>query len=485
MSRQIVGPFNRVEGDLEVTLDVVDGRVAAAHVNAPMYRGFEQILQGKAPRDALVIVPRICGICSVTQSVAAANALAALAGVTPPRNGRLATQITLATENLADHLTHFYLFFMPDFSRPAYSARAWWAEAVRRYDPQTGERTRAATAARQRWMTLMGTLAGKWPHTMSIEPGGSSRAIEAGERVRLLAKVREFQSFVETTLLGDSLARLAEIDSLAALWAWVDEAPQQGDLRFFLGLARDLDLAHLGTGPGRYLCHGAYPEDDGAWLAPPGLWRASDARLHPLDLGKITEDASHAWMAEAGAPRHPSRGLTEPDPDKPGAYSWSKAPRLGGEVVEAGAIARQLAAGHPLLLDAVARTGGNVLTRVLARVVEIAVVLPHMARWLRELHPGEPWCVDAHLPADGDAVGLTEAARGALGHWLRVQGGRIASYQIVAPTTWNFSPRDAAGTPGALEAALVGTPVSPGAATPVAVQHVVRSFDPCMVCTVH
>jgi hydrogenase large subunit len=89
------------------------------------------------------------------------------------------------------------------------------------------------------------------------------------------------------------------------------------------------------------------------------------------------------------------------------------------------------------------------------------------------------------MPARGSGVGLAEAARGALGHWIAVDGGRIAQWQIVAPTSWNFSPRDAAGTPGALEAALVGTPVAAGETTPVAVQHVVRSFDPCMVCTVH
>ena len=82
-------------------------------------------------------------------------------------------------------------------------------------------------------------------------------------------------------------------------------------------------------------------------------------------------------------------------------------------------------------------------------------------------------------------MGLCEAARGSLGHWLSIRGGRIASYQIVAPTGWNFSPRDHAGTPGALEAALVGAPVLAGERSPVAVQHIVRSFDPCMVCTVH
>ena len=67
MSRLLVGPFNRVEGDLEVQLDIEQGRVTSAQVNATMYRGFEQILQGKVPHDALVYVPRICGICSVSQ----------------------------------------------------------------------------------------------------------------------------------------------------------------------------------------------------------------------------------------------------------------------------------------------------------------------------------------------------------------------------------------------------------------------------------
>ena len=193
MSRLIVGPFNRVEGDLEVRLDLADGRVRSAEVSAPMYRGFEQILVGRPAHDALVIVPRICGICSVSQSVAAAQALADLAGVAPPPNGRLATNLMLACENLADHLTHFYLFFLPDFTREVYATRPWYAEARRRFAALSpdgaGDHHRQATAARQRWFTLLGTLGGKWPHTGSIEPGGSARAIDAAERLRLLAKV--------------------------------------------------------------------------------------------------------------------------------------------------------------------------------------------------------------------------------------------------------------------------------------------------------
>jgi Ni,Fe-hydrogenase I large subunit len=121
--RLTIGPFNRVEGDLEVTLDIADGRVASAQVCSSLYRGFEQILIAKHPLDALVIVPRICGICSVSQSAAAAAALADATGLPMPANGRLASKLILACENLADHLTHFYLFFMPDFARAAYRGR--------------------------------------------------------------------------------------------------------------------------------------------------------------------------------------------------------------------------------------------------------------------------------------------------------------------------------------------------------------------------
>lgn len=488
MSRLLVGPFNRVEGDLEVVLDVQDGRVASAHVNATMYRGFEQILQGKAPHDALVYVPRICGICSVSQSVASARALADLGGLVMPPNGQHATNLMLATENLADHLTHFYLFFMPDFVRTVYAGRPWHAEALRRFDPHAGEQVRQATAMRQRWLTLMGTLGGKWPHTQAVEPGGSTRAIDAAERVRLLARVREFRSFLERQLFAAPLEAVAALESEAALWAWHAQSPMGGnggDLRFFLTLVRDLGLETLGPGPGRCLSYGAYPQPGGGWALPGGVWRAASGGTEPVALRSITEDATHAWLAHAREPLYPLHGLTRPEPDKPGAYTWNKAPRLGGEVVETGAIARQLTSGMPLVTDVVLRHGSTVYTRVLARLVELARVVPLMESWLQAIAPTEAFCVPADLPDEGHGIGLTEAARGSLGHWLVVQDGRLANYQIVAPTSWNFSPRDAQGTPGALEQALVNAPVLAGETTPVSVQHIVRSFDPCMVCTVH
>jgi Ni,Fe-hydrogenase I large subunit len=484
MTRLIVGPFNRVEGDLEVQLDIADGRVASARVNAPMYRGFEQMLVGREPHDALVIVPRICGICSVSQSVAAARALADASGVESPPNGVHVINLMLACENLADHLSHFYLFFMPDFTRPVYAGRPWFGDATRRFAALAGEHGRAALAARQRWFEIMGTLGGKWPHTLSIQPGGSARGVEASERIRLLAKVREFRTFLESTTFGAPLEEVSAIDSEAALQRWHAADPPRGDLRLFLTIATDLGLESLGRGPGRTLSYGAYRQPDGRFELGAGVWHEADGALHAVDLDAIREDATHAWLA-GDAPLHPRDGLTEPLIDKPGGYSWNKAPRLAGAVLETGAIARQLASGQPLIRDAMARSGANVRTRVLARLIELARVLPMTERWLAALSPREPFFHADRLPADGDGTGLTEAARGALGHWVSVRHGRIARYQIVAPTSWNFSPRDAAGTPGALEAALEGAPVREGEDTPVAVQHIVRSFDPCMVCTVH
>lgn len=482
LRRLVVGPFNRVEGDLEVKLDVADGQVVAARVNSPLYRGFEQILQGKDPRDTLVITPRICGICSVSQSMAAAYALADAQGVDMPTNGEIATNLILAAENLADHFTHFYLFFMPDFARPVYRDEPWYDWAERRFRALNGSAAQEAVPARAGLLRLMGLLAGKWPHSLSLQPGGSTKPVAAQERLRLLAHLGEFRRFLEKRTYADELEAVVSLDSQDALNRWAKAAPPtQGDLRLFLHIAEGLELHALGRACDRFMSYGNYPIA-GERLFRYGIWNDGP---EALDLQGIAEDVSHSWMQGGDAPRHPSAGITQPDPEKPGAYSWCKAPRLHGQVMEVGALARQVVDGHPLIRDLVARSGGNVRNRVVARLLEIARVVIAMETWIRDIEPGEPFCHHAELPDEASGVGLVEAARGSLGHWLHIRNRRILNYQIVAPTTWNFSPRDAEGNPGALEQALVGAPVRDGETTPVAAQHIVRSFDPCMVCTVH
>ncbi|WP_246708432.1 nickel-dependent hydrogenase large subunit [Rhizobium leguminosarum] len=143
-------------------------------------------------------------------------------------------------------------------------------------------------------------------------------------------------------------------------------------------------------------------------------------------------------------------------------------------------------AGHPLVLSLIARDGGtSVRTRIIARLIETALLVHSMRGRLRELRLKDEFCSHFALPDEASGVGLVEAARGALGHWIKICDDRIERYQIIAPTTWNFSPRDAAGIPGPLEAALAGLDTGGRGAKSAALQHVIRSFDPCMVCTAH
>jgi len=472
VTRIVVGPFNRVEGDLEVSLDLDAGRIRSAQVNSPLFRGFEQVLIGRSPLDALAIVPRICGICSVSQSAAAAAALADAMGIVPTVNGKISRNLKCATENLADHLTHFYLFFMPDFARAAYAGRPWHEAVAQRFTAVSGTAAAEVLPARAGFLRMMGFLAGRWPHTLAIQPGGSTRAITAGERIRLLALLREFRGFVEKRLFGDALAAVGQLASKDQLLAWADG--RAGDFPAFLKAAADLGLDRVGQAYDRFLSYGAYD------LFPAGTWQAGEgAELAPV---AIAEDTTRSWLA-TGQARHPTQGETIVDANKPDAYTWCKAPRYAGQAYEVGALARQVVAGHPLALDLVRRDGASVMARVVARMLELALVLPAMESWVQALQPGEPFCAHGDMPDDATGTGLVEAARGSLGHWLSIRRGRIDRYQIIAPTTWNFSPRDSESQPGPLEQALVGLPA--GAGAPPTVQHVVRSFDPCMVCTVH
>ncbi|MBN0987371.1 nickel-dependent hydrogenase large subunit [Amphritea pacifica] len=484
MSRILVGPFNRVEGDLEITLDIADGRVDSAKVNSTMYRGFEQILRGKNPLDALVYTPRICGICSVSQSVACAYALADAMQMGMPRNGELCTNLILANENMADLLTHFYLFFMPDFARPVYAAQPWYETVERRYRAASGEAAREMLPARAEFLHLMGLLAGKWPHSLSIQPGGSAKPVEAHDRLKMLAILAGFRRFLERRLFGDTLETISQLNSVAELSQWAAQKPwQSSDLRTFLHLSLQLQLDQLGATTVPFMSYGNYPLE-GERLFRPGVIDAQGTRT-PLDSNQITEDLSHAWLTGQDRPQHPEQGVTQPSLENQQGYSWCKAPRLDGQVMETGALARQLNNGHPLMMDLAARSGANVHNRILARLLELAIVVPQMERWARQIDPSERFCLHSAMPDSAVGVGMVEAARGSLGHWIGVEKGRISNYQIIAPTTWNFSPRDSQGVPGALEQALQGTPLPDGEKDPVSVQHIVRSFDPCMVCTVH
>ena len=174
---------------------------------------------------------------------------------------------------------------------------------------------------------------------------------------------------------------------------------------------------------------------------------------------------------------NPAVGVTLPQEDKSGAYSWIKAPRYLKLVHEVGPLARMWINGDY-------RRGISVLDREMARALEAQKIAGAMDAWLNLLAPGKATRTTTTMPATGSGIGMTEAARGALGHWIQIRNSVIDRYQILTPTAWNASPMDDNGYRGAIEQALIGTPVV-DIKQPIELLRVIHSFDPCLACSVH
>ncbi len=239
------------------------------------------------------------------------------------------------------------------------------------------------------------------------------------------------------------------------------------------------------------------------------------------DTEEIKEYIAHSWYSyQEGdeAALHPWEGETElnytgPQPpyeqlNVEGKYSWIKTPRWRDHPMEVGPLARLLvahASGRDdvteVITEALGRLGGAPLTalfstlgRTAARGLETRLVVHWMQEFYDQLLANiktgevstftrERW-EPSTWPTSAQGVGLTEAPRGALAHWIKIEDGKIDNYQLVVPSTWNASPRDAQGQMSAYEASLVGTPVA-DTEQPIEILRTVHSFDPCIACAVH
>ncbi len=345
-------------------------------------------------------------------------------------------------------------------------------------------------------------LGGKNPVLQGFLVGGMSLPVDpttsAGMNAEKLAYLRELaanaKEFVDNVYLADHFAVSVEYNG----WKGIGERT------------------------GNFLVYGDFPldpsGDPSSFAFPAGAIVDRDLSLvRPVDQQMVAEEVTRSWYeGEPGVAMHPWEGetvprYTGPKPpyerlDTDAAYTWVKAPRYDGMAMEVGPLARVLvayAAGVPRVRELTDGLLGRVglgiddmfstLGRRIARWVETAYITELLPTWLDQLaeamkegdlriHTG-PWD-PAAWPPEAKGVGFHEAPRGALGHWVEIRDGKIERYQCVVPTTWNVSPRDASGTPGPLEAALVGTPtVDPE--RPLEILRVVHSFDPCMACAIH
>ena len=284
-----------------------------------------------------------------------------------------------------------------------------------------------------------------------------------------------------------------------------------------------------GEGLGNFLSFGDLPAksfwDTDSFMIPRGVILDRDlSTIHPIDLDnedEIQEFVSHSWYKygagdEAGL--HPFKGETElnytgPKPpydmlDVEQKYSWLKSPRWKGKAMEVGPLARVLmmyAAGNAQareLVDYTLKTLDvpvtalfSTLGRTAARTLETKIIADAMQGWYDQLMANikagdvrtfnDQYWDPSTWPSHMQGVGLMEAPRGGLSHWIVVDNGRISNYQAVVPSTWNAGPRDAQGQPGAYEAALQDNHVMHDPKQPIEILRTIHSFDPCLACAVH
>lgn len=492
-------PITRIEGHLRIDTKVEDGRIVAAWSKGEMFRGFEALLVGRDPLDAPVITQRICGVCPVSHAIASCKAVEAAQGLQAPANGRYLRSLTLGANYLQSHILHFYHLSALDFVKvealldyqgtdPILNdLKSWATQEINSgrilpvapflpklpadYTNNSSWNLGAlshyidALEVRQEAHQMTALFAGKMPHTATLVPGGVTCGVDPATVESFRARLRRIRRFIEQTYIPDVIAA-------AGLYP---------------------HYAEIGQGVQRYLSYGVFEEGNGDWL-PSGV--LINGQLQRLDTDSIREDLTASRYQQA-PPSHPLKGETIPENHKQGAYSWIKAPRYNGQSMEVGPLARIMvaaAAGTPGIsqaLNELLKEAGlsaanlpSILGRHAARALETLLVAQRMEVWLDALQPGEVTVAAYNARPSGTGEGLTEAPRGALGHWTTISNNKIERYQCVVPSTWNFSPRDQNQQLGPVEAALTGLPVNLDFQG-IEAARAVRSFDPCIACAIH
>jgi hydrogenase large subunit len=454
-----IDPLTRIEGHLaiEVEVDSVDDvqQVTEAKSSGTMFRGFEIILRGRDPYDAPHYTQRICGVCPISHGMASCMNLEDALGVTPPDNGRILRNLVLGANFIMSHILHFYHLAALDYiNTEGVIDIAPWIPRYVTPDMVAGPTAVTlvghyveALAIRRKAHQMAAIFGGKLPCAPSFVPGGCTEVPTQDKINDFRTLLNEQRNFIDNTYIPDVLA-------VAGVFG---------------------DYYQIGQGCGNLLAYGVFDlnaSGSNKLLARGRLTDGVPSTVEPADIIEYLQYSKYT-----GGNLNPSVGVTNPDANKSGAYSWLKAPRYLNKVHETGPLARMKVNGDYT-------NGISVLDRHTSRALEAKKVAEAMDGWLDELQVGQPVYAESRTSTSGTGIGLTEAPRGALGHWITIQNRKIDRYQVITPTNWNASPKDDSDQHGPIEQALIGTPVA-DINQPIEILRVVHSFDPCLACSVH
>ena len=498
-----IDPITRIEGHLRIEVEVENGKVKDAWSSGQMFRGIEVMLQGRDPRDAHHFVQRSCGVCTYIHALSSVRAVEAACNITIPENARLIRNLLHGTQYQHDHIVHFYHLHALDWvdivsalsadpvktaklsenvsGRPGTSEyfktvrdqlatfvnsgqlgpfnNAYWGHSAYHLPAEANLMAAShyleALKLQAKAARMHAIFGGKNPHPQGLVVGGVTAIRDlTPERMDEFTEIwKETQAFVNEVYIPDILA----VGSFYKDWGGI------------------------GGNNTTYLAYGDFPQAgvDDDLLLPAGVLEG-DLTPKALDVDQITEDVTRAWY-EAGSAKPPFEGETKPikgevEYNTEDKYTWMKAPRYKGKSAEVGPLARVLVAytkGHKEikgLVDHVLKTLDipvdalfSTLGRTAARGLETVVVGNAMEGWIDELKTNiakgdkkiyQPWT----MPDKGRGYGLNDVPRGALGHWIDIEGGKIKNYQYVVPSTWNLGPSDGKNQKGPVENSLIGTP---------------------------
>jgi [NiFe] hydrogenase large subunit/hydrogenase large subunit len=553
-TRIVVDPITRIEGHLRIEAQAENGRISNAWATSTQFRGIEVIMQGRDPRDAWAFTQRICGVCTVVHAVASCRAVEDALDITIPPNANLIRNLVHGMQFIQDHVIHFYHLHALDWVDVVSALKADPAATsaiARKVSPWPNNSETHYAGVQERLKKFVGSgqlgifTNGYWGHPAYKLPPevnllAVSHYLEALDWQRDVIRLHTIfggKNPHPNFLVGGmacainlddtgtiNAERLTDVRDMITRAQQFVEQVYWPDILAIAGFYKE--WAGIGGGVRNYLAVGEFPDGDvrepQKLYLPRGIVLDRDlSRVWPYDHTKVKEYITSSWYEysagdEAGL--HPYEGETKakyqgpPTPwtylqDSP-KYTWMKAPRYEGKVMEVGPLARMLvgfAAGHEEIrgmvkevldrLDVGPAALFSTLGRTAARGMETVLLARRMNVWYDRLvnrirsgdvqtFVGDKW-EPSSWPAKAQGYGYLDAPRGALGHWVQIEDGKISRYQCVVPSTWNCSPRDAQGQMGPYEASLVDNHPLVRPEQPLEILRTIHSFDPCMACGVH
>ena len=448
----VVNPITRISGFLEITAQVEANKIVDAESSGLLFRGFEKMLKGRPPLDAIYFTERICGICSTAHSVASTKALENALEITTNENEKGLQEVMHGAEFLQNHLRYFYQYVIPDYVSGFEESMVTSTHRDYRIPEEISKRIRedyynSIEYSRTAHKTLA-VFGGKVPHNHGIVPGGVTSEITGQKIEQVRSYVTEIRSFIVNRMLED-VYKISEFYK---------------------------DYFYIGKGYGDLMSYGLFQnyKDNKSFVEPGVIINGKMAKLEP---SKISENVYSAWYESSKEKLEPLDNNWEAKYPKETAYSWIKAARYDGYAMESGALAR-------LYINGEYREGISVMHRLIAKVIEAKRVCDIMLEILDDLKNLPLIEKKYRIPVSAKGQGLTDTTRGALAHWINIENSVINNYTIITPSTWNLSCKDNKGVYGVVEKALIGTPIE-DIKNPVEIGRVVRSFDPCVSCATH